>query len=98
MFVKRRESAKRKRGIYEVLELGYETSIQETEKFLEGFGKVDLIDEGWRYSIQIVLEGNRRVGPGQIMLKDERKNKILTYDPTIFYDWFEYTVVNGQRS
>lgn len=91
MFVKRRGSAKRKRRIYEVLEFGYETSIQQTEKFLEGFGKIDVIDEGRKYySIRIVLEGNRRVGPGQIMLKDEQRNKILTYDPTIFYDRFEY--------
>ena len=87
--MRRKGSKKRKRGIYEALEFGYDTSIQRTAKFLEGFGKVDVIDEGWKYSIRIVLKGNRRVCPGQILLKDERKKKILTFDSTIFYDWFE---------
>jgi hypothetical protein len=98
MFVKRRGSAKRKRRTYEAIEFGYDTSIKQTEKFLEGFGKVDVIDDGWKYSIRIVLEGNRRVGPGQIMLKDERQKKILTFDLTIFYDWFEQVNKNGQGS
>ena len=88
MLVKRRGSAKRKRRTYEALKFGY-ASIQEMEKFLEGFGKVDVIDEGWTYSIWIVLEGNRKVGPGQIMIKDDWRKRILTFDQTIFYDLFE---------
>ena len=89
MLVRRKGSAKRKRGVYKAIEFGYDTSIQQTAKFLEGFGKVDISDEGWKYSIRIVLEDNRRVSPGQILLKDERKKKILTFDSTIFYEWFE---------
>ena len=88
MFVRRKRSNKRKRRTYEALKFGY-ASIQEMEKFLEGFGKVDVIDEGWTYSIRIVLEENRKVGPGQIMIKDDWRKRILIFDPTIFYDWFE---------
>ena len=89
MLVRRKGSRKRKSKLYEALEFGYDTSIQETEKFLEGFGEVGVIDEGWKYSIWIVLEGNRKVGPGQIMLKDDRRKRILSFDSIIFYDWFE---------
>lgn len=86
MLVWRKGSKKKKRGIYEACPFGFSGSFSHIQNFLGSYGKLKI---GGDYSVWIETKDNRKVGPGQIMLKDNRQKKILTFDPTIFYDWFE---------
>ena len=90
MFVKRRGSAKRKRGTYEALEFTYFLNIEDIKEFLGDFGKVEVNKkDNILCGMWIETRDERKICTDQYLLKDERKNKILTFDPTIFYDWFE---------
>ena len=89
MLVRRKRSNKRKRKFYEVLEFHPGTSIEQITDFLNGLGKIEIRDDGNMYSAWIVLEGNRKIVPNQFLLKDDRRRRILSFDPTIFYDWFD---------
>lgn len=96
MLVKRKGSNKRKRRFYEAIEFTYSLDIEDVKKFLGDFGKVEVIEKDniW-YRMWIKTKDGRRICAGQYLLKDDRREKILSFDSTIFYDWFEY---NGQGS
>ena len=92
MFVRRRGSAKRRRRLYEALDFLYspDLSVKEISSFLGNLGKVECIKEyNIIHDIWIETRDGRKIGPGQFLLKDDRRKRILSFDPTIFYDWFE---------
>jgi hypothetical protein len=86
MLVKRKGSRKRRCRFYEAFEFVYgESSLREVSSFLGDLGKlVDTREGAW-----IVTKDGRRIGTGQFLLEDDRHGKILRFDPTIFYDWFD---------
>ena len=86
MLVRRKRSNKRKRRFYEAFEFVYgESSLREVSSFLGDLGKlVDTRESAW-----IVTKEGRIICTGQYLLKDDRRGRILSFDPTIFYDWFE---------
>ena len=89
MLVRRRGSRKRGERYYEVLYFYYGESLREVTDFLGDQGKlIEGADENvvdifsW-----IILNDGRQIIPTQYLLKDKRE-RILTFDPTIFIDWF----------
>ena len=88
MLVRRKGSNKKKRRLYEALEFRWGSSgLKEVTSFLGNLGKIEIdykISNMW-----IETEDGRKIGVGQFLLKDDRREKILSFDPTIFYDWFD---------
>ena len=91
MFVRRIGSRKRKRRFYEALEFTYSLNIEDVKEFLGDLGKVEVKEKDniW-YSMWIETRDGRKICTGQFLLKDDRRERILSFDPTIFYDWFEF--------
>ena len=87
MLVRRKGPNKRRKKCYEAFEFVYgESSLREVSSFLGDLGK--LIDNGMM-GAWIETNDGKRICTGQFLLKDDRYGKILSFDPTIFYDWFE---------
>ena len=86
MFVKRKRLRKRRCRLYEAFKFVYgESSLREVSSFLGDLGKlVDTPGCAW-----IVTKEGRIICTGQYLLKDDRRGRILSFDPLIFYDWFE---------
>ena len=90
MLVRRKRSGKRKRRLYEAIEFIYSLDIEDVKEFLGNLGKVEVKEKDniW-YSMWIETKDERKICTGQFLLKDDRRKIILSFDPTIFYDWFE---------
>jgi hypothetical protein len=90
MFVRRKRSNKRKRKFYEAIEFTYSLDIEDVKEFLGDLGKVEVREKDniW-YSMWIETRDGRKICTGQFLLKDDRRERILSFDSTIFYDWFD---------
>ena len=90
MFVRRKRSNKRKRRFYEAIEFTYSLDIEDVKEFLGDLGKVEVREKDniW-YSMWIETKDRRKICTGQFLLKDDRRERILSFDSTIFYDWFD---------
>lgn len=90
MLVRRKRSNKRKRRFYEAIEFAYSLDIEDVKEFLGDLGKVEVRkkDNIW-YSMWIKTKDGRKIYTGQYLLKDDRRKRILSFDPTIFYDFYE---------
>ena len=90
LVVKRKGSRKRKSKHYEALEFVYNLNPKEISVFLGNLGKLEVREkDSILYSMWIKTEDDRKICIGQILLKDYWNKKILSFYPTIFYDWFE---------
>ena len=89
MLVRRKKSNKRKRRFYEAIEFTYSLDIEDVKEFLGDLGKVEIREKDniW-YSMWIETRDGRRIYTGQYLLKDDRRERILSFDSTIFYDQF----------
>ena len=90
MFVRRKRSNKRKRRFYEAIELTYSLDIEDVKKFLGDLGKVEVREKDniW-YSMWIETRDGRKIYTGQYLLKDDRRKRIISFDQTIFYDFYD---------
>jgi hypothetical protein len=90
MLVRRKRSNKRKRKFYEALEFTYSLDIEDVKEFLGDLGKVEVKEKDniW-YNMWIETRDGRKICTGQYLLKDDRRKRILSFDSTIFYDWFD---------
>jgi hypothetical protein len=90
MFVRRKRSNKRKRRIYEAIEFTYSLDIEDVKKFLGDLGKVEVREKDniW-YSMWIETRDGRKICTGQYLLKDDRRKRIISFDQTIFYDFYD---------
>ena len=90
MLVRRKRSNKRKRRFYEAIEFTYSLDIEDVKEFLGDLGKVEVREKDniW-YSMWIETRDGRKICIGQYLLKDDRRERILSFDSTIFYDWFD---------
>ena len=87
MLVRRKRSNKRKRRFYEAFEFVYgESSLREVSSFLGNLGK--LIDDRMM-GAWIKTKDGRLIGTGQYLLKDDRRKRIISFDQTIFYDFYD---------
>jgi hypothetical protein len=82
----RKESKKRRKKCYRALEFGYDVEPKEISAFLDNLGKLEVIED---YSMWIETGDGRKICSGQILLRDCWNKRILSFDPIIFYDWFE---------
>jgi len=90
MLVGRKGSNKRRKKCYEALEFGYDLSSKEISAFLDNLGKLEVREiDSLLYGMWIETRDGRKICTGQILLKDYWNKRILNFDPTIFYDWFE---------
>ena len=92
LLVRRKGSRKRRKKYYEALEFGYDLnlSFKEISAFLGNLGKLEVREkDSIMYGMWIKTGDGRNICTGQILLKDYWNKKILSFDPTIFYDWFE---------
>ena len=86
MLVRRKRSNKRKRKFYEAIKFTYSLDIEDVKKFLGDLGKVEV--KG--FSMWIETRDERRIYyTGQFLLKDDRRKRIISFDQTIFYNWFD---------
>ena len=86
MLVKRKKSAKRGRKLYEALEFAFSSpSYELVTEFVGDLGTVFIWKEG---RLGIILKDGNRITPDQLLLKDGR-GRLLCFDMTIFYDWYE---------
>ena len=90
MLVRRKRSNKRKRNFYEALEFTYTPYIEDIKEFLGNLGKIEFREKDniW-YSMWIETRDGRKICTDQFLLKDNRRERILSFDPTTFYDWFD---------
>ena len=90
MLVRRKRSNKRKRRFYEVIEFTYSLDIEDVKKFLGDLGKVEVREKDniW-YSLWIETRDGRKICTGQYLLKDDRRKRIISFDQTIFYDFYD---------
>lgn len=89
MFVRRKRSNKRRKKCYRTLEFGYE-NLKKVSAFLGNLGKLEVrAEDSVVFGMWIETGDSRKICVGQILLKDYWNKKILSFDPTIFYDWFE---------
>ena len=90
MFVRRKRSNKRKRRFYEAIEFTYSLDIEDVKEFLGDLGKVEVREKDniW-YSMWIETRDGRKICTGQFLLKDDRRKRILSFDSTIFYDFYD---------
>ena len=90
MLVRRKRSNKRKRKFYEALEFTYSLDIEDVEEFLGDLGKVEVKEKDniW-YRMWIETRDGRRICTGQFLLKDDRRRRILSFDSTTFYNFYD---------
>ena len=90
LVVKRKGSKKRKSKLYETFEFTFGGSLSDLANFLGDLGEISRGQDSILIDIYtwIYLEDGRRIYPGQYLVKDWR-GKILSFDSTIFYDWFD---------
>ena len=90
MLVRRKRSNKRRRKFYEAIEFTYSLDIEDVKEFLGDLGKVEVREKDniW-YNMWIETRDGRKICTGQYLLKDDRRKRIISFDPTIFYDWFD---------
>jgi hypothetical protein len=90
MFVRRKRSNKRKRRFYEAIEFTYSLDIEDVKEFLGDLGKVEVREKDniW-YSMWIETRDGRKICTGQFLLKDDRRKRIISFDQTIFYDFYD---------
>lgn len=79
--------------MYSALSFYYGDLISQVSKFIGDLGTVKRQREECPYvefgtSILLKSKYIRQIVPDQILLKD-RKGKIISLDPIIFYEWFE---------
>jgi len=92
MLVRRKRSNKRKRRFYEAIEFYYslDIDIEGVKKFLGDLGKVEVKEkDNILYDMWIETRDGRKICTDQFLLKDDRQKRILSFDSTIFYDWFD---------
>ena len=91
MLVRRKGSNKRKRKIYEAIKFNFLLDIEDVKEFLGDLGKVEVIekDDIWYSIVWIETKDGRKICTGQYLLKDDRRKRIISFDQTIFYDWFD---------
>ena len=91
MLVRRKRSNKRKRRFYEAIKFTF-LDIEYIKEFLGDLGKVEVIekyDNIWYSIMWIETKDGRKICTGQYLLKDDRRERIISFDQTIFYDWFD---------
>jgi hypothetical protein len=90
MFVRRKRSNKRKRRFYEAIEFTYSLDIEDVKEFLGDLGKVEVREKDniW-YNMWIETRDGRKICTGQFLLKDDRRERIISFDQTIFYDFYD---------
>ena len=90
MFVRRKRSNKRKRRFYEAIEFTYSLDIEDVKEFLGDLGKVEVREKDniW-YSMWIETRDGRKICTGQYLLKDDLRKRIISFDQTIFYDFYD---------
>lgn len=90
MLVRRKGSKKRTSKLYEAIEFTYSLDIEDVKKFLSDLGKVEVREKDniW-YNMWIETRDGRKICTGQYLLKDDRRKRIISFDQTIFYDWFD---------
>ena len=90
MLVKRKRSNKRKRRFYEAIEFTCFLDIEDVKEFLGDLGKVEVRGkDNILHSMWIETRNGRKICTGQFLLKDDRRGKILSFDSTIFYDFYD---------
>jgi hypothetical protein len=88
MLVRRKRSNKRKRRFYEAIEFTY--SIEDVKEFLGDLGKVEVREkDDILYGMWIKTRDGRKICTGQYLLKDDRRKRIISFDQTIFYDFYD---------
>ena len=99
LVVKRKGSRKRKSKLYEAFEFTFGGSLSDLANFLGDLGEISRGQNSILIDIYtwIDLKDGRRICPGQYLVKDWRE-EVLSFDPTIFYDWFELFIINGPKS
>ena len=90
MFVRRKRSNKRTSKLYEALEFTYSLDIEDAKEFLGDLGKVEVREKDniW-YSMWIETRDGRKICTGQYLLKDDQRKRIISFDQTIFYDFYD---------
>ena len=90
MLVRRKGSKKRTSKLYEALEFTYSLDIEDVKEFLGDLGKVEFKEKDniW-YSMWIETRDGRKICAGQYLLKDDRRKRIISFDQTIFYDFYD---------
>jgi hypothetical protein len=90
MLVRRKRSNKRKRRFYKAIEFTYSLDIEDIQEFLGDLGKVEVREKDniW-YSMWIETRDGRKICTGQYLLKDDRRKRIISFDQTIFYDFYD---------
>ena len=64
--------------------------IEDVKEFLGNLGKVGIREmDNILYNMWIETKDGRKIYTGQYLLKDDRQERILSFDSTIFYEWFE---------
>ena len=92
MLVRRKGSKKRTSKLYEALEFTFSLDIKDIKEFLGDLGKVEVREKYniWHsYSMWIETRDGRKICTGQYLLKDDRRERILSFDQTIFYDFYD---------
>ena len=89
MFVRRKRSNKRKRKFYEAIEFTYSLDIEDVKEFLGDLGKVEVREKGNWYNMWIETRDGRKICTGQFLLKDDQQRRILSFDSTIFYNFYD---------
>lgn len=91
MFVRRKRSNKQKRKFYEAVEFTYFLDIEDIKEFLGDLGTVEVRDNDniWYYSMWIETVDGRKICTGQYLLKDDGRKRIISFDQTTFYDFYD---------
>ena len=90
MLVRRKRSNKRKRRFYEAIKFTFSLDIEYIKEFLGDLGKVEVREkDNICYSMWIETRDRKKICTGQYLLKDDRRKRIISFDQTIFYDWFD---------
>ena len=90
MFVRRKRSNKRKRRFYEAFEFNFSINFKEISVFLGNLGKVEIESQDNIISgLYIETNDGRKICAGQYLLKDDRRKRIISFDQTIFYDFYD---------
>ena len=84
--MRRKGSKKRGKKCYKALEFGYDLSPKEISTFLGNLGKLEVRGkDSILYGMWIKTLDGRKICTGQYLVKDNRRERILSFDPTIFY-------------
>ena len=73
-----------------MIEFTYSLDIEDIQEFLGDLGKVEVREKDniW-YSMWIETRDGRKICTGQFLLKDDRRERIISFDQTIFYDFYD---------